>query len=247
MSDNYKGFAVTNKGRNLIAKLLAGENMQITRVMFGAGRIPSSDNPRAVTELYEPIAQGTGSDPIVAGGVVSMTVEYRSDLNGGLDTGFWLREFGIYANDPAEGEILIFYATLGDYPQWVSPYTPDHSTGIDVRRFPISIAIGEDRGITVDYDTELWMTAEDVYNYFTTVLLPIVDDEIDKKIAAHNEDEKAHPPLQRIMDALSGRVRLLELQFNTNVTGNPFLVTFENLNDVTLDGTWNEPLARVEF
>ena len=221
--------------------------MQITRVMFGAGQIPEAANPRTVTELYEPIAQGTGGKPIVNGGVASMTVEYRSDLNGGLNTGFWLREFGVYANDPAEGEILIYYATLGDYPQWVSPYLPDQNTGIDVRRFPISIAIGEDRGITVDYDTELWMTAEDVHNYFNTVLLPIVDEEIDKKIAEHNEDGKAHPPLQRIMDALSGRIKLLELQFNTNVTGNPFLVTFENLDDVDLDGTWNESLARVEF
>lgn len=244
---SYYGFTVTDKGRNLIAKLLAGENMQITRVMFGAGRIPMEDNPRAVTGLYEPIAQGTGSKPIVNNGVASMTVEYRSDLNGGLNTGFWLREFGVYANDPDEGEILIYYATLGEYPQWVSPYLPDQNTGIDVRRFPISIAIGEDRGITVDYDTELWMTAEDVHNYFNTVLLPIVDSEIDKKIAEHNDDGKAHPPLQRIMDALSGRIKLLELQFNSNVTGNPFLVTFENLDDIVLDGTWNESLARVEF
>lgn len=244
---DYYGFTVTDKGRNLIAKLIAGDTMQITRVVFGAGRIPEGANPRKVENLYEPIAEGTGSKPVVVGGVASMTLEYRSDLNGGLTTGFWLREFGIYANDPEQGEVLIYYATLGEYPQWVSPYTPDTSTGIDVRRFPISIAIGEDRGITVAYDTELWMTAEDVYNYFTTVLMPIVDARVDEKIAIHNADTKAHPPLQRLIDALSGRVNLLELQFNTSVTGNPFLVTFENLDAVTLSGTWNESLARVEF
>lgn len=116
-----------------------------------------------------------------------------------------------------------------------------------MRRFPVSIAIGEDRGIMVDYDTELWMTAEDVYNYFTTVLLPITEDVIRKKIAEHNMDTAAHPPLQKMMDSLSGRIRLLELQLGTNVTGNPFLVTFENLDDVELDGTWNRALARVEF
>ena len=245
---SYYGFTVTDQGRNLIAKLLTGENMQITRVMFGSGLIPGGDNPREVTELYEPVGKGTSSTPIVSGGVASMTVEFRSDLNGGLSTGFWLREFGVYANDPHKGEILIYYATLGEYPQWVSAYNPDDaSTGIDVRRFPISIAIGEDRGITVDYDTELWMTAEDVYNYFNTVLTPIVDERIDLKIARHNIDQKSHPYLVKLVESLNGRVKLLELQFNTNVTGNPFLVTFENLDDVTLEGTWNKTLARVEF
>ena len=29
-----------------------------------------------------------------------MTVEYRSDMNGGLDHGFWIREFGVFAKDP---------------------------------------------------------------------------------------------------------------------------------------------------
>lgn len=245
---SYYGFAVTDRGRHLIAKLLAGEVMQITRIMVGSGQIPDTVNPREVTDLFAPVALGTSTKPIVAGGVASMTVEYRSDLNGGLPVGFWLREFGIYANDPDTGEVLVYYATLGEYPQWVSPYIPESaSAGIDVRRFPVSIAIGEDRGIMVDYDTELWMTAEDVYNYFTTVLLPITEDVIRKKIAEHNMDTAAHPPLQKMMDSLSGRIRLLELQLGTNVTGNPFLVTFENLDDVELDGTWNRALARVEF
>lgn len=244
---SYYGFAVTDAGRNLIAQLLAGEKLQVTRVMFGSGQIPATANPRAVTELYDPVAEGTSGRAVVSGGTATMTVEYRSDLNGGLAQGFWLREFGVYALDPTAGEVLIYYATLGEYPQWVSPYNPDGTTGIDVRRFPISIAIGEDKGIAVNYDTELWMTAEDTYNYFTTVLMPIVIEEIDRKIAVHNASEAAHPALQKIIDALAGRVTLIEMQFNTNVTGNPFLVTFENLDDVNLSGTWNERLARVEF
>lgn len=172
----YYGFAVTDKGRQLIAKLLAGEVMQITRVMFGSGLILAEDDIMALTSLIEPIAPGTSSLPEYKGGVVTMTVEYRSDLNGGLEKGFWLREFGIFANDPDEGEVMIYYATLGEYPQWVSPL--GDGTGIDVRRFPISIAIGEDRGVTVDYNTELWLTEEDVLNLFETTLLPIIRDAV---------------------------------------------------------------------
>lgn len=172
----YYGFAVTDKGRQLIAKLLTGEVLQITRVMFGSGMIPAESDIMAATDLIETVAQGTSSKPEYKGGVAAMTVEFRSDLNGGLAKGFWLREFGIFANDPDEGEVMIYYATLGEYPQWVSPL--GDGTGIDVRRFPISIAIGEDRGVTVDYNTELWLTEEDVYRLFETTLLPIIRDTV---------------------------------------------------------------------
>lgn len=244
---SYYGYTITAKGRSLIAKLLAGDIMTITKVIFGSGRIPDSMDPREVTELFAPEALGAYSRPAAADGVVSMTVEYRSDLNGGLEVGFDLREFGIYAMDPDEGEVLIYYATLGDHPQWVSPYLPESEYAIDVRRFPVTIKIGDDRGVQALYDTELWMTEEDVYNYYMTVLLPIADDLIRKRIAEHNADEKAHPPLRKAIDGLAGRIRLLELQLGTNVTGNPFLVTFEDLDGVVLDGTWNRELARVEF
>lgn len=244
---SYYGFTVTDKGRALIAKLLTGDVLELTRVMVGTGSVPEGDDIAAVTDLYAPVAQGTCSKPGCKDGVARMTVEYRSDLNGGLNNGFWLREFGIFANDPDEGEVLIYYATLGGYPQWVSPYTEGEASGIDVRRFPISIAIGYDRGIKADFSTELWMTAEDVHSYFEVTLMPIVCAEIDKHIAEHNADKKAHPYILSLIDGLRGRLSLIELQFNTNVAKNPFLVAFETLDAVEAEGVWNKDAARMEF
>ena len=60
-----------------------------------------------------PVAAATSTVPTYDGASVKMIVEYRSDLNGGLDEGFWLNEFGIYAYDPDEGEVLIYYGCLG--------------------------------------------------------------------------------------------------------------------------------------
>lgn len=250
---SYYGFAITEKGRSIIAGLLAGELLTITKVVVGSGLLPDYMNPKEVTELVQPVANAVYSRPIAADGVAKMTVEYRSDLNGGLTVGFDLREFGIYALDPDGKEVMIYYATLGDHPQWVSPYVQDsdgnidNPGAIDVRRFPVTIAIGNDRGITALYDTELWMTEPDVHNYYMTVLHPIADELIKKRIAEHNADPSAHPPLQKLIDGLAGRIRLLELQLGTNVTGNPFLVTFENLDGINLAGTWNQKMARVEF
>ena len=86
------------------------------------------------------MALATSTVPQVEDKQVSFIVEYRSDLNGGLAEGFWLNEFGVYANDPDNGEILLYYATMGDYPQYVAAY---NGQAVDVRRYPVVIALSE--------------------------------------------------------------------------------------------------------
>ena len=117
---SYYGFVVTDSGRELIAKLVAGQQLPISKIMVGSGTIPDDVKPAAMTALVEPVAAGTSTAPVYDGASVRMIVEYRSDLNGGLDHGFWLREFGVFAFDPDKGEVLIYYGTLGDYPQYVT-------------------------------------------------------------------------------------------------------------------------------
>lgn len=167
---SYYGFTVTDKGRALIAKLVAGKKLTLSRIMVGSGQCPDDIKPREMLDLSEPVAAATSTVPTYDGASVQMVVEYRSDLNGGLDHGFWLREFGIYAFDPDEGEVMIYYGCLGDYPQWVSAAS---ETGVDVRRFPVCIIIGDDSGLQINYNCEAWMTAEDVEAYCTVTMLPM--------------------------------------------------------------------------
>ena len=156
--EDFYGFVVTRNGRELIAKLTAGQQLQLSKIMVGTGGVPDFGNPREMEDLSEPVALATSTEPVYDQNTVRMIVEYRSDLNGGLDHGFWLREFGVYAYDPDKGEVMIYYGCLGIYPQYVSAYSPQ---GVDVRRFPVCIVIGEDLGVSVDYKCEAWMTAED--------------------------------------------------------------------------------------
>ena len=178
------------------------------------------------------------------GDTVHMTVEYRSDLNGGLDHGFWIREFGVFARDLDGEEVLLYYGTLGDYPQWVSAYS---KTGIDTRRFPISITVGEGATVIIDYSPEAFMTAEDVSQYCVVVMLPQFLAEAQKLIDAHNADAEAHPAIQNLSAALDSRLSLLELMYNTDVNGNPYTVTFESLTGLVATGVWNATQKRLEF
>ena len=78
------GFTPTNAGRALIAGLLAGETLTITKTMVGSGKPASLDAMAALTDLVEPVAQATSTTPVHSANAVTLTVEYRSDLNGGL-------------------------------------------------------------------------------------------------------------------------------------------------------------------
>lgn len=159
-------FFVTAAGRRLAAKLLAGETLKITRVMVGKGQMETSKEILALTDLKEPVALATSTVPVVSAETetVSFIVEYRNDMNDGLKTGFWLSEFGIFADDPDVGEVMIYYATLGDYPQYVTAYRQGM---IDVRRYPVSITISPDVEVTLEYPASAFMTAEDVQEAIT--------------------------------------------------------------------------------
>lgn len=239
------GCTTTKRGRALIAKILAEKMpLTLTRTMVGSGTCPEGMFPGELQDLVEPVAAATSNEPMYDGDTVHMTVEYRSDLNGGLDHGFWIREFGVFARDLDGEEVLLYYGTLGDYPQWVSAYSKN---GIDTRRFPISITVGEGAVVIIDYSPEAFMTAEDVSQYCVVVMLPQFLAEAQKLIDAHNADAEAHPAIQNLSAALDSRLSLLELMYNTDVSGNPFTVTFDSLTGLAVTGVWNIPQKRIEF
>lgn len=247
---------VTDAGRYLIARLLTGQTMHISKIMVGSGKVDQSVRIASLTNLLRPVAQATSNDPQCDGGIAYMTIEYNNSLNGGLETGFWLNEFGVFAVDPVEGEIMLAYGTLGDYPQYIVAY--DSGRGVDVRRFPISIAIGEDRGMVVDYRTDLWLTWDDLANYLNMTIMPLIQAEVENGIAAHNSDPNAHFGFERILNTkVYPRIALAEAmeEYSELSSGdhsgyeNEYIVTFETLTGVTVTGNYvhDDFLCRIDF
>lgn len=238
------GFMITVKGRRLLAKLVAGEQLEITRIMVGSGNL-GEESPAYFDDLIQPVAQATSTEPITEDNVVSFVVEYRSDLNGGLPQSFWINEFGVFARD-GEEEILLYYATLGDFPQYVMAYK--NNGAIDVRRYPVSIMVSDTVEVVLAYPALSFMTAEEVRRFLTINLLPEFLLDMEKKIQKHNEDENAHPKLKTLLDAdLKARIERLENALFYDIKENPFLVTFETLNGIVLTkGVWNKSKKRLE-
>lgn len=242
---SHYGCTTTKKGRGLIAKVLASRTpLIITRVMVGAGTPTDDMDPADLEGLIQPVAEGTSTTPVYDGDTVHMTIEFRSDMNGGLEHGFWLDEFCVYVQDPDGGEVMLYYGTLGDYPQWVGAMD---DRCIDVRRYPVSIVVGEGAEVVVDFNLEAFMTSEDVDRYCMEKVLPRFLDGAQGLLDVHDGADNVHPSLRGLIDGLDARMTLMELMYRTEVSGNPFVITFDSIEGIEVEGVWDQGQGRICF
>lgn len=184
---SYYGGTVTVSGRKLITSLIAGETIEFTRVMVGSGSMPEGVEPIDMVDLVTPVAEGVSSVPTVENNVLGMVVEYRNDLNGGLQEGFWLREFGVFAKTKGTEEVLLYYATLGDSPQPVNAFKDNR---VDIRRYPISIALELDVNAQIAYNPGAFITsgeANDIIQKLVHEAVERIDTAVIKEITIPHE------------------------------------------------------------
>ena len=205
---SHYGYTLTRKGRALLARILAEKMpLTLTRVVVGEGICPDGVFPGDLEGLISPAADGTSDIPRCTDDTVRMTLEFRSDLNGGLKRDIVIHEIGVYARDLDGSNTLLYYGALGDNPQKVCAF---NGSGIDIRRFPISIRIGEEAEVTITYSPEGLMTAEDVADYCITTLLPMRLDEVMKALGGKPggfiEMEESIPEKYRFDNTLYGLI-----------------------------------------
>lgn len=152
------GFIITTAGEGLLARASAGEGLTITEVWVGKGTVESAAAAKALTALLDPVAKATSTTPAVAGGQISMLVEYRNDMGGGLEEGFTLSEFGVMAKVGDDAPTLLYYAALGDRAQPVPPI----AEGLDVHRFPVAIGVTGEVEVSLEYPAGVWVTHEEL-------------------------------------------------------------------------------------
>ena len=152
------GFIITTAGEGLLARASAGEGLTITEVWVGKGTVERAAAAKALTALLDPVAQATSTQPEVAGGQLSMLVEYRNDMGGGLEEGFTLSEFGVMAKVGDDAPTLLYYAALGDRAQPVPPI----AEGLDVHRFPVAIGVTGEVEVSLEYPAGVWVTHEEL-------------------------------------------------------------------------------------
>ena len=167
----FYGFVITEAGNQMLAKMVAGDTLELSGVFMDLGTVEDKETARQLTAPLEPGPAGTSTVPTVKGNQVGMIVQFRSDLDGGLKADKWIGGFGVYAKDPDTGDpVMIYYASLGNQKQPIAAYV--EGTAPDVRNFPISIRVTSGVDATLTYPAGAWMTAEDVLEYFNDTIKP---------------------------------------------------------------------------
>ena len=142
---NWNGLQLTNKGIALQAKVQAGTQLHITKLKLGSGVVPSGTDIKTLTDLITPEQNlGIGGKEAVDDYCkISSTIS-----NTDLEAGYYVRELGVFAQDPDDGEILYMYTTDG-----APDYLPagGGSTVIS-QEFSVMIAVDDMDNIVVDID-----------------------------------------------------------------------------------------------
>lgn len=146
----------TTQGLNLMAKLQTGAALEITQAIGSDGHV-SADALPALTEITAKQTL-TLSDAIYKGnGQALLPVTL---YNRGLTEGYPLRQIGIYATDPDDGEVLMLVA------QSETPDTiPTELASPDfVANFSFHVALGNAGRINVTYSLTDMATRADLDN-----------------------------------------------------------------------------------
>jgi hypothetical protein len=122
----FNGFILTEKGRELLAKGLAGETITFTRMAIGDGTSLTSERER--TALVNQITTLPILNINVKG---NGTCEINALLtNKSVTTGFYIKELGIFAHGNDNVEILYAY-NISTSPDFVPPFSANNVVEIE--------------------------------------------------------------------------------------------------------------------
>lgn len=235
----FSNNAITDNGRILLSHVQMGAVFTPTKIIMGSGSLPAGTTVRNITDVITPekmleiikkkrIEDGT----VIIGGVYS---------NQDVTTGFYFRELALYAKavypDGQEvSEVLYSYGNAGN----VADYMSEYAAGQPVEReIDLIVYIGNDADVDLTIESGVYVTQEQLEEIAAVV--------IEDAISKHNADPEAHRTIRQELDDLDIRVTRLELMYGTDVTGNPFTVTFETLDGTVATGVWNSGQKRMEF
>ena len=216
------GSHVTEKGRGLIAKLLASKGeLLFTRATVGSGEIPDGMAPEEMTDLAQYEMDGV----ITAlenpnNGEASVTIQVFP-LE--LAQGFFATEIGLWAMDPDDGEILYDYFVLAQHPEWIRP-------NVD----PV-LKLATFNLVTIVSTVALVRAVIDPHGLATIGY-------VDTSLHAHNQapfSPETHPPYW-------AAIAWLQQQIN-EANSQPFSADLVHLTNVRMnDGYFNQALGAIE-
>lgn len=113
---NFTNIQITNQGRALQAKAQAGAALNFTRFRIGSGSM-SGQQIADMAGLIQPVMWLTlNKSQAHSAGRHTLGAPFT---NSGISTGFYFREWGVFAQDPDVGEIMYCYGNVGSGAEYI--------------------------------------------------------------------------------------------------------------------------------
>lgn len=240
---------ITTAGLIVLAKGVAGQKINYTKIVLGDGYLEEGQTPRTLTGVVSPKAtvditklKINGDGTVAVGGIFT---------NGDKTEGFYYRELGLYAEDPDPevGEVLYCYGNCGDLAEWIPP---SGGATIVEKTIDIVTAIGTATNVTAYIPADAYATKEDYETYKAIALAAqaIANEAIEiarQAVKTANEAKQATIDLNKAVTQNTSKIQTLWDAVFSEITSNPFQITFVDLSGITLSsGIWNATLQRLE-
>ena len=240
---------ITTAGLIVLAKGVAGQKINYTKIVLGDGYLEEGQTPRTLTGVVSPKAtvditklKINGDGTVAVGGIFT---------NGDETEGFYYRELGLYAEDPDPevGEVLYCYGNCGDLAEWIPP---SGGATIVEKTIDIVTAIGTATNVTAYIPADAYATKEDYENYKAIALAAQATANqaillAQQAVGIAEQAAAAVVDLSNVVQQNTSKITTLWDAVFGDITTNPFQITFANLSGITLvTGVWNASLQRLE-
>lgn len=240
---------ITAAGLLVLAKGVAGQQINYTKIVLGDGYLEEGQTPRSLTGVVSPKAtvditklKINGDGTVAVGGIFT---------NGDETEGFYYRELGLYAEDPDPevGEVLYCYGNCGDLAEWIPP---SGGATIVEKTIDIVTAIGTATNVTAYIPADAYATKEDYENYKAIALAAQATANqaillAQQAVGIAEQATAAVVDLSNVVQQNTSKITTLWDAVFGDITTNPFQITFANLDGITLtSGVWNATLQRLE-
>ena len=146
MTEQYASFVVTNAGRDIIARIIAGLNVTFSKIVIGDSYDYDTENFVNKTELLNEVKSlSIKSMQITSSNVVELIAEFgESDI----DEAFWYREIGIYIIDPDDEtkEILFAYGNRNDAAEYITPHIQNYAV---LKNIKCLVSVGTSTNVNI--------------------------------------------------------------------------------------------------
>ena len=223
---SWETLAYTDAGIELLMDAVSGKRLTITQAVGGSG-LANATVLHAQTDITgeRHALELMGIEPVEENGSAARRVKIR--ITGAEDT-YTLHQIALFGRQTGAAEDTLLLLVQDDRGVEIPAASTDQEFEFV---FTVVIVISRDAEISLNLSAE--MQSLQLF--------------VEERIQEHDLSPESHKDFRIAAAKMQADIDILQLKIATNVTANPFSVTFESLDGLTVAGVWNADLARIEF